>query len=98
MSLGGANLARRRHGSGWVSHAPSTGQPLASHAHRGEGVGWGIVLQRRCTRLLLVSGALAFTYASVVTLPYLEAAQLDEMPKAAWAAGDVAACAQVACR
>ena len=61
-------------------------------------MGWGSVLQRRNTPLLVVPGALAFAYGSVAVLPQLEAAQLDEMTKAAWAAGDVDACAQVACR
>ena len=56
------------------------------------------MLQRRCTRLLLVSGALAFTYGSLATLPYLETVQLDEMTKAALAAVDVDACARVPCR
>ena len=56
------------------------------------------MLQRRNTPLLVVPGAMAFAYGSVAVLPQLEAAQLDEMTKAAWAAGDVDACAQVACR
>ena len=56
------------------------------------------MLQRRITRLLVIPGALAFTYGSVAVLPWLEAAQLDELTKAAWSAGDVDAWAQVACR
>ena len=61
-------------------------------------MGWGIVLQRRITRLLVIPGALAFTYGSAAVLPWLEAAQLDEMTKAALAAVDVDACAREPCR
>ena len=51
------------------------------------------MLQRRCSPLLLLCGAFAFTGDQIAVLSDLEASKLDEQSKPGWSvAGDVDAC------